>query len=196
MKIISLTQRSFQNAVREAAETIMRGGVVLAPTDTVYGLIANMADRKAIQKIYSIKKRDSQKPLPVFVKSIVAAKKLAAVSQKNEAFLETAWPGKITAILARKKDQKIFGVAAESIALRIPHYHFINSLLETMGLPLSATSANISGRFASVKIDEVLEQLNGSDILPDLVINAGDLVDSMPSMIIDLTGLKPTTLRQ
>lgn len=106
MKIISLTQRSFQNAVREAAETIMRGGVVLAPTDTVYGLIANMADRKAIQKIYSIKKRDSQKPLPVFVKSIVAAKKLAAVSQKNEAFLETAWPGKITAILARKKDQK------------------------------------------------------------------------------------------
>lgn len=195
MKVISLTQNSFQNAVREAAETIARGGVVLAPTDTVYGLIANISDDKAIQKVYSIKMRDSQKPLPVFVKSIGAAKKIATISQKNNAFLETVWPGKITAVLPRKAGKKLFGVAPESIALRIPHYHFINSLLETLALPLSATSANISGLTASVKIDEVLGQLSGNDILPDLTVNAGDLEKSLPSTIIDLTGLKPAIVR-
>jgi len=115
------------------------------------------------------------------------AKKLAKISRAQETLLDEYWPGKVTAILKINNGLKIFGTNGETIALRIPFHHFINSLLETADIPLCGTSANISGVPASVKIDEVLNQFAGRDITPDLVINAGDLEASRPSTIIDLT---------
>ena len=139
MKLISLTQKNFQDTVETAAEAIRRGNVLVAPTDTVYGILANALDEKAIKKVYSIKIRDTEKPLPIFVKHIAMAKKYARISASQEKFLEENWPGKVTAVLAKKPDVKIFGTDTGTIALRIPFYHFINSLLETLNLPLCAT---------------------------------------------------------
>lgn len=195
MEIISLTPKKFQTAVETAARAIQNGGVIVAPTDTVYGLMADAANKTAIQKIYTVKKRPSSKHLPVFVKNITMAKKLAKISAKQQTFLETKWPGKFTAVLQRRAAIKIFGTDQKTIALRIPFYPFINSLLEVVNQPLAATSANISGLPAPTKIDDVLNQSAGKAIMPDLIINAGDLDDSNSSTIIDLTQNPPVIIR-
>ncbi len=195
MEIISLTPKNFQNAVEKAATIIQAGGTIIAPTDTVYGLLANAANEKAIGKVFAIKSRPKEKFLPILAKNMAMAKKLAKISAKQEKLLEEKWPGKFTARLARKDEMKLFGVENETVALRIPFYPFVNSLLEAANLPLCGTSANISGKRASGKIDDVLGQFNGKNNLPDLVINAGDLPESNPSTIVDLTQTPPQIIR-
>jgi Putative translation factor (SUA5) len=76
MEIMSLTKDNFQAAVEAAARVICRGGTVIAPTDTVYGLLANAANEKAIERIFAVKLRPKNKPLPIFVKNMAMAKKL------------------------------------------------------------------------------------------------------------------------
>lgn len=195
MEIISLTPNNFQAAVQKAARVIQNGGVVVAPTDTVYGLLASAQNENAIKKIYLIKDRSHDKPLPVFVKNMTMAKKIAKISAKQQEFLETKWPGKFTAVLFQKPDTKIFGADGKTVALRIPFYPFANSLLEVANQPLAATSANISGLPATTKIDDVLTQFARAALLPSLVINAGDLDDSRPSTIVDLTQTEPNVIR-
>lgn len=195
MEIISLTPNNGQQIVNYAAQAIKAGKVIIAPTDTVYGLIADVSSKKAVARLYKIKQRNPSRYLPIFVKNIAMAKKFASINKKNQKLVEEKWPGKFTFIF-QKKPAKIFGVDKKTIALRIPHYPFINSLLETLNIPLSGTSANISGQKSSTKIDEVLAQFYNADFKPDLVINAGDLTDSPSSQIIDLTQKEPLVIRQ
>jgi len=196
MELISLTQKNLQSIVESAAEAIRRGGVLVVPTDTVYGMVANALDEKAVEKVYLIKRRAAAKPLPIFVKNITMAKKYATISARQEKFLEEKWPGKVTAILKKKPKAKIFGTNGNTIALRIPFNHFINSLLETLNIPLCGTSANISGQPASTRIDDVIGQFREAPGLPGvIIINAGDLPESKPSTIIDLTQKEPLVIR-
>lgn len=195
MEMISLTSINFQKVIETAAVIVKRGGVIVAPTDTVYGLLADATNRLAIEKVYRIKDRIKSKPLPLFVKNIVMAKKVALVSPKQQKFLEENWPGKITVILKRKDSLKIFGVNEGTIALRIPFNKFINSLLENLNFPLAGTSANISGCDSCTKIDNLLQQFADKKILPDMIINAGDLPESKPSTIVDLTQKETKILR-
>lgn len=187
MKLISLTQSNLQIVVEASAEAIRAGKVIVAPTDTVYGIIADATNEKAVARVYSIKERDTGKPLPIFVKNIAMAKKVAKISPAQEKLIEEYWPGKVTLVLEKKEGVKIFGAGDKTIALRIPFYHFINSLLETSNVPLCGTSANASGMGASCKIDEVLSQFADAGLMPDIVVNAGDIEPSKPSKIIDLT---------
>jgi L-threonylcarbamoyladenylate synthase len=194
MEIMSLTKDNFQAAVEAAARMICRGGTVIAPTDTVYGLLANAANEEAIERIFAVKLRPKNKPLPIFVKNMAMAKKLAKISPVQEKFLEEKWPGKFTVCLKRKKEMKLFGIEKDTIALRIPFHSFVNSLLEAVNMPLCGTSANISGSPASGKINEVLAQFI-QNTLPDLAISAGNLDKSTPSTIIDLTQIPPKIIR-
>jgi L-threonylcarbamoyladenylate synthase len=195
MEIISLTSKNFYQSVETAALALQKGSVVVAPTDTVYGLLANATNAIAVNKLYLIKKRNPDKPLPIFVKNMAMAKKIAKLSQKQQKTLEEKWPGKTTFVFNLNNKLKIFGTDGKTVALRIPFNHFVNSLLETINLPLTGTSANISGQPASTKIDNVLSQFSNEKSKPDLVINGGDLPDSNPSTIVDLTGPETKLIR-
>jgi len=195
MEILSLTSKNFQSTVETASRMVKKSGVIIAPTDTVYGIIADAQNENAVRRVYDIKKRDASKMLPIFVKNIAMAKKIAKIPAKQIAVLENNWPGKTTFILNRNLDMKIFGVG-KTVALRIPFYNFLNSLLETFNSPLTGTSANISGLPACGKIDDVIAQFQNQKNRPDLIINAGDLDPSKPSTIIDLTQPAPKIVRQ
>jgi len=196
MEIISLTTKNFQRVVEIAARAIQRGNIIAAPTDTVYGLLANAANENAVKKIYAAKNRPAEKPMPIFVKNMAMAKKLALILPKQQELLETKWPGKFTAVLRRNPNAKIFGVDDKTIALRIPFNRFINSLLETLNLPVTGTSANISGKPSATKIDDVINQFAGAAFCPNLIINAGDLPKSGASTIVDLTGNEQKIIRR
>ncbi len=182
--------------LKMALDSIEEGKVLVCPTDTVYGMICDATNRKAVERLFKIKKRKPAKPVPIFVKDIKTAKKLAYIDENQEKFLRKVWPGKITAVLNRKKEHKVYGLDKNTIGLRIPNYGLITELLKKTNKPLTGTSANISGKPASTKIKEIIKQFENQKFQPDLIIDAGNLPKSKPSKVVDITGEKTKILRK
>jgi L-threonylcarbamoyladenylate synthase len=211
MQILKVSSENFKNSMKEAVKIIKQGGVLVCPTDTIYGLIADAKNRNAVKKVFNIKKRFSKKPLPVFVKDLKMAKNLADINKKQERILRKIWftrlnfkkgskilagQGKLTAILKTKFKNFPKGILSKDgkIGLRIPKYKLLNLLLEKANCPLTATSANISGRPGSIKIKEILKQFKNNKYQPDLVLDAGTLKDSLPSTVFDISEISASTL--
>jgi len=170
-----------------AARAIKNGKVLACPTDTVYGLICSLRSRKAIAKIFSIKKRPKNKPFPVFVGSLRVAEELAVINEAQKRFLSKVWPGGTTVILKAKK--------GGTIGLRMPHSGFLLSLMKKTG-PLIETSANLSGSSPALSAEDVLMQFMDYKNQPDIIIDGGKLKTSKPSRVIDLTKNEPIILRK
>ena len=197
MRILKVDKKNLRKVVRITEKSIKKGEVILCPTDTVYGILADATNKKAVERVFQIKKRSRGKPTPIFVKDLKMAKKFAFINKKQEDFLKMIWPGKVTIVLKRKNVlPKILFGKTKTIGLRIPDYKLINFLLKKLIRPLSGTSANISGKPASTKIKEVLRQFEKEKIKPDLVLDAGNLKPSSPSKVIDLSGRKIKILRR
>jgi len=196
MSILKVNQRNLKTIVKITVKSIKQGEVVVCPTDTVYGLLADATNEKAIKKLLKIKKRRTQKPIPIFVKDLKMTKRLAQINKNQEKFLRKIWPGKVTTVLKRKnKLPKILFAERKTIGLRIPDYKIINQLLFIINRPLTGTSANISGKPPSTKIKEVISQFKNQKFQPDLIIDAGNLPKSKPSIVLDLTIWPPKILR-
>jgi len=197
MSILKADQRNLQTIVKIMVKSIKQGEVMVCPTDTVYGLIADATNGKAVKKLLKIKKRNTQKPIPIFVKDIKIAKKFALINKNQEKFLKKVWPGKVTVVLKRKgKLPRILFRNKKTIGLRIPDYKIINQLLLIINRPLTGTSANISGQPPSTKIKEVISQFKNQKFQPDLIIDAGNLPKSKPSIVLDLTTSPTKILRK
>lgn len=171
--------------LQKAVKAIKAGKILICPTDTVYGLICDAGNKKAIDRIYLIKKRPKSKPLPIFVRSIAMAKKIAKINKIQEGFLKSA----VTVVLKSKKGEKTIGI-------RMPKYKLVLDIIGRLGRPLAETSANISGRRPTTKIKEVLKYFKGRKYQPDLILDGGNLKLSKPSKVIDLTELGPKILRK
>jgi len=182
--------------IEKTLEFLKKGKVVVFPTDTVYGLIADATNKKAVERIFKIKKRPKTKPLPVFVQDLKMAKKIAVIGKNQGKFLKSVWPGPITVILKRKSSKiKLYGVADDNIGLRISRYKIINYLLLAVGLPLVQTSANISGQPPARNIKEIMLQFKDKKHQPDLIIDGGTLLGKQ-STVLDLTAFPPKILRK
>lgn len=196
MKILKVS--SSKKIIEKIAEAIEKGKVIVLPTDTVYGLICDAQNEEAVEKLLKIKKRKNKKPIPIFVKGIEMAKKLAFINKSQEKILRKLWPGKVTFVLKRKKSKlpKILFGNKKTIGLRIPNYKVLGGLLKKINLPLAETSANISGKSASIRIKEILEQFKNQRYQPDLIFDAGNLKKNKPSAVIDLTASKTKIIRE
>ncbi len=197
MKIIQVDlNKDSSDVIREAVNVLNYGGTVVYPTDTLYGLGANALNEIAIRKVFRIKKRSFSKPLPMIVRDCSWVKELANIKHRHAGIIKKVWPGKVTVVLG-KKDIVPGALTAEfnSVGIRIPDYIFTDRLLAKFGYPLTSTSANISGQVPTNDINKIIEIFSKSAEKPDLIIDAGILPKSEPSMIIDLTGDKPKILR-
>ena len=193
MKIIKISHKILNDAVL----VLKGGGIVICPTDTVYGFLADAQNKKAVDKIFKIKKRPKSKPLSVFVKDIKMAKMLAEVSEEQERTLNKYWPGKYIFILKKNIDvgriYNLYGVVyKKTIAIRIPKYKFLNDLLKKINKPLAQTSVNISAEPPMTKIQDIIYKFGNNKYI-DLIIDGGDLKKALsaqtskPSKIIDLS---------
>ncbi|MCJ7786718.1 L-threonylcarbamoyladenylate synthase [Patescibacteria group bacterium] len=196
MEVLKVNRKNFKKTINKAIELIKKGEVIVCPTDTVYGLIADATNEKAVEKVFKIKRRPKGKPIPIFVRDLKMAKRLVEINKEGEKILKKIWPGKVTAVFKKKEKIKVFGASPKTIGLRIPNHKLVNILLSKLNRPLTGTSANISGKPASTKIGEVTSQFKNQKFLPDLVLNGGNLKKSLPSTIIDLTKKKPKILRK
>ena len=197
MKVIKIDLSSdFSKAIQEAIAVLKLGGAVIYPTDTLYALGANALEIGPVERVFKVKQRPKSKPLPMAVRNINWAKELAFIYKKEEKILEAVWPGAVTVVLPKRNIvPDILTAGQNSVAMRIPASFFINELLGKFGYPIISTSANISDELPSFKISEIIERFESSKYKPDLVIDAGDLKQSEPSTILDLTSDKPRILR-
>ncbi len=174
-----------EDYLREAADIIKAGGLVIIPTETVYGLAANMLDKKAIKRLSAIKKRPKDKPFSIaidrkerlgeFAKDIpISAYKL----------INKFWPGPVTLILK--------GINQPTVVLRMPDNEIAQKIISAAAAPIALPSANISGKPAPESFEAAIRDLNG---LVELAIDGGELKLGMESTIVDLTGQAPQVVR-
>ena len=168
----------------KAIAALKNGQVIVYPTDTLYGLGADIFNDDAIKKIFKIKKREKNKPLSVAVANIKELEKIAFVDEKSRSLVKAFLPGKLTIVLKKKNIvSNLVTGGQDKVAIRIPNNKIALDLLTNFG-PITATSANIHGKKPSVNINDINIQLKSSDIA--VYLDNGKL-DGKPSTIIDMT---------
>src|SRR5262252_1418492 len=147
-------------ALRQILSFLRAGGVIAFPTDTAYGLGADPFNETAVRRIFEIKGRPDNKPILLLVNSIAMAQSVAHVSERALALAERFWPGPLTMILpARETVPTSVTAGTGTIGVRWGNAPFANRLLDSLGQPITATSANRTGMPTAVTAAEVRDQL-------------------------------------
>jgi len=169
--------------LREAAKVILKNGVIGYPTETVYGLGANALSDAAVEKIFELKGREKHKPILIIAAELDQVKKLvASFPAKAEILAQAFWPGALTMVLeAAPQLSKLLLGGGNQIGIRIPGSKICLELLKYCGVPITSTSANLSGQKNPISASEVRE--NFGDKL-DLIIDGGESQSSVPSTVV------------
>lgn len=179
------------SGINLAITTIKNGGLVVFPTDTVYGLGCDPRNLNAVQSIFKIKKRKESKPLPVLGYSKEEISKIAVFDDTSIKIANKFWPGQITLILKLKDDEiKKSMNLDDKIAVRVPNHPCALSLLKECKL-LVGTSANFSGLPAFSDSKKVLESFSGYDVFLD----GGVISNTVESTIVDVVDGRLKILR-
>jgi L-threonylcarbamoyladenylate synthase len=179
------------DVIRKLADVIRRNGVVLMPTDTIYGLHALATSEAAIERIASLKEREEAKPFVVLGASMSQFEAIGVeFPDRTRRILEELWPGPLTAVLSLNRTIAA-SRGAKSLAVRVPDLQWLRELLTLSG-PLASTSANISGGPPISAPEDAPRDMH--DRL-DAIVNAGRR-EGKPSSIVDFTEDEPRLIRE
>jgi L-threonylcarbamoyladenylate synthase len=175
------------DAIAKAVRTLDKGGLVVMPTDTVYGLAAAADDRAALEKLFAAKGRPEDKPLVVVVADLRAAKRLVEFSEAAQRLAEAFWPGPLTLVLPWQPTFSISTAVTAgkpTIGLRIPNHPAALAILRAFGRPLVLTSANPTGGESAVEAWEIEAELGKQ---ADLVLDGGTSPIGVHSTVLEVT---------
>jgi len=187
-------ERPQQDAIKRAASIIRDGGLVAFPTETVYGLGADVMNENAVQKIFEAKGRPTDNPCIVHVAGRRMVDDVSAgIDAKVELLIKSFWPGPLTLVLGRKPDvPSSVSAGLSTIAVRMPNNRIALELIQSAGVPIAAPSANSSGRPSPTTAAHVLDDLAGR---VDLILDGGDTKIGIESTVLDMTSDPPIILR-
>lgn len=198
MKTLKLTPANTHQAIKETLSVLKKGGLVVSPSDTVYGLLADASNPKAIDKLLSFKDRPVGKAISVFVSDKEMAEKYIEINENAQNVFNHLLPGPFTVVCKAKKsdlDPRLFA-ENNTLGIRIPNFPFIIKLVQKFGKPITATSANLSGNPPVHSIPTLINTLSPiKKPLLNLIIDAGKLPKNKPSTVIDTTTGQLKTLR-
>ncbi len=170
------------DGIKLAAVTVKKGGLVVFPTDTVYGVGCDPRNPKAVKAIYRIKKRNETKNLPVLGYSKEEISKIVVFDKISNRIADRFWPGPVTLVLKLKDEEiKKSMNLDDSIAVRVPNHTCTLSLLKECKL-IVGTSANYSGNLPSFDSKEVLKSFSGFDVFLD----GGRISNSNESTVVEI----------
>lgn len=176
-----------KEGIEKAFKIIREGGIVVFPTDTVYGIGCDPYNKNSVDKIYQIKGRIKTKPFPVLTNSFEEASKIVEFDNYSKKIADIFWPGPLTLIL-KLRDEKLRESLniEEKVAIRVPKNQCLLKLLEDSKF-LVGTSANLSGEKAYTKSRDCYQKIRGYDIFVD----DGDIKDHGESTILEIDHGKP-----
>lgn len=182
------------DVIAEAVKVLRAGGVIALPTETVYGLAADVANDAAVARIYAIKGRPAGHPLIVHAHDVDALEGyVAEITPELRALAARFWPGPLTAIVARgpRTPRTVTG-GQDTVAVRVPDHPLALVILRAFGGALAAPSANRFGRISPTSAEHVRADLGDA---VDLIVDGGPARVGVESTIVDLTGAVPAILR-
>jgi len=183
MKIISTKRK---RSVTEAAQTILAGGVIVYPTETIYGLGANALEPKIVERVFDIKERRRSNPILVLIPDRNALEELAlGIPEVADKLMAGFWPGPLTIVFkAAPIVSNILTAGSGKIGIRLSSDEFCRDLLSICKIPITSTSANLSGEPNPISIRMINQKVLDS---VDLVVDAGTLTSHTPSTVVDVT---------
>ncbi len=183
-KIVSLAD--FDSALKRAEEAIAAGGVVVYPTDTVYGLGCDATSKSAVGKIYRIKSREGKKPLSILVSDLKMIEEYCDITERQRGILSALLPGPYTFLLKLKAPLPVTGTMI--VGVRVPEHVFMRTVSKRLGIPIVTTSANPSGGKDAAELRDIDNGILGSRGVT-LAVDGGRCKYAKASMVIDLVNM-------
>jgi len=181
-------------ALRAAADTVRAGGVLALPTETFYGLAVAALDAGAVRRVFELKGRPESKPLLVLVDSVAMAETVAHVTAPARDLMKRYWPGALTLVMpARDTVPSVVTAGSGTLGVRLSPHPIARGLVELLGEPVTAPSANPNGLPPPTTAQAVLDYFQEGI---DLVLDGGATAGGEPSTVLDLTLDPPRVLRQ
>lgn len=182
------------NAFAYAVQLLREHRVIAFPTDTVYGIGAHGFSEHAIEQLFVVKTRERGRAIPYLLSDAEHLNVVAREIPETARRLATKfWPGALTLVVrASARVPKILIAGGETVAVRVPNHRLTRALIDALGVPLAATSANLSGGRDPANADEVRAQLDGR--IP-LILDGGATRGNVPSTVVDVTVDPPRVLR-
>lgn len=194
-RIIKIDPARPDDAFARCREVTSRGGVVVYPTDTVYGLGADPSNPEAVKRIFQIKGRQPDQPILLLLKDAADVPLWAEeVNPEAARLMDRYWPGPLTLVFKAREDVlPLLTAGTATIGLRVPGNNVTRRLLAFLGIALTGTSANQSGRESPRTTQQAVAAVGD---LVDLILDAGDSPGGKPSTIVDVTGRHPRIIRE
>ncbi len=196
--LVMITIKPGQNAVEAAIRVLKRGGLIIYPTETLYGIGVDSTNPDAVKKLTEYKERPLGKPYSVAVADQNMAEQYVVLNDAAKNLYKEFLPGPLT-VISKGKHKLATGVESEdgTLGIRIPGYKLVRDIIKEFGKPITATSANASYKKRPYKVSDILKNISDKQSeLIDLVIDAGELQHNDPSTVIDTTLDDPVTIRQ
>ena len=197
MKTLNITTTPQHEIIETTIKVLNTGGLVIFPTETTYGAGVDATNPEAVNKLLTYKSRREGKPLSIAVPDQKSAAKYVEINDQAQKLYQRFLPGPVT-VVSKGLNKVAKGVESEfgTLGVRIPDYPLILNILKAFGKPITATSANASGKKRPYSIQDIMDGLsNKQKELIDLILDAGELPKNEPSTVIDTTLSTPTTLR-
>ncbi len=189
------------DVVLKAVSALRNGGVVLHPTETCYGLAADIRSEKAIERVYSLKDMPESKPVSIMVSSLDEARKYGDFSEKALQLAEKYWPGPLTIIVPRKELLPAhINRGVTTVGIRYPDHEITQQILTGFGGPLITTSANRTSEPQAYDVETFLLGRDADGIhgeaVPDAIIDMGQIPEIEPSTIVEVMGDEVKMIRK
>ena len=190
--MIKLTTVNVEETAERAAAEILKGNLIIYPSDTIYGIAANALDKAAVEKVRKAKQISQSKPISVMFSDFGMLEKYVDVPDKQLELMKGRGPHYTFIVKKRLKEQQIVTGREDEIGIRITSTPFTKKLVEECGVPLTSTSANITGHKGSENINEAVAEVGKHCTL---AIDGGP-AKTKPSTVMDITGSKIRVLRE
>lgn len=188
MKIVNINKTCEVSTINSTIKVLKLGGLVIFPSDTVYGLLCDATNEQAVKKLIRFKNRPAGKPISIFT-NLKFIDQQVKINKDQEKVFEQILPGPFTIILPSKhKINKLLESETGTLGVRVPMYRYIEVLVNKFKKPITATSANLAGRSSHYSIGSLLNELTEKQKkLIDLIVDAGQLPKNKPSTVVDLS---------
>ena len=185
----------FNRAIERAGDVLRRGGLVAYPTESFYGLAVDATNAHAIDRLFFVKKRDAGRPVLILIPSAqVLERYVADIPHVALRLIERFWPGALTLIFsAGVSILPVLTAGTGKIGIRLSSHNVATALAENIGVPITGTSANISGEPSCCSAQEVRKAFGD---LVDLVLDGGETTGEMASTVLDVTVKPPVIIRE
>lgn len=198
MKIIKVNKTNTKQSIQKAIKVLQAGGLIIYPTETCYGVGVDSTNQEAVQKLLEYKRRPEGKAISIAVSDHQMAKKYVKINETAQNIYKNLLPGPIT-VISRSLGNTIKSLETENntIGIRVPNYAFTLQLIKQFGKPITATSANSSGKKTPYEIKDILDNISTKQTsLLGLIIDMGKLPLNPPSTVVDTTIINLSILRQ